>query len=251
MLKEKSPLSPLRHSGFLPKKPVHIGCVTVCSSCSLTSVQILYSSGDKPRWQFLFAPLNFFRTLEPVMEEVEGKLKVFFSQGGFKQTLLPMKTFFSTTLFLAVPLELWRSTEHLLFWLIKQREWKSKYVILRETSFKNQEVVANTSSTSFSWDALSKRKLCFLEEKFSVLPQLLIAVTSWIIWNMLCQNISAAKKNVNVKSNKKRLLSISNAVVLLNCVILQSSSLDSTFLKIKHRISSFPQAKLKIGYWIT
>lgn len=71
-----------------PKKPVHVGCVTVCSSWS----QMLYSSGDKPGKQFLFALLKFFRILEPVMEGVEGKLKIFaheeisrklFCQGNF------------------------------------------------------------------------------------------------------------------------------------------------------------------------
>lgn len=57
--------------------------------------------------------------------------------------------------------------------------------------------------------------------------------------------------NVNVKSNKNRLLRVPNAHVLLNNMILQSSSLASALLKVKHTISSFPQVKLKVGYWIT
>lgn len=57
--------------------------------------------------------------------------------------------------------------------------------------------------------------------------------------------------SVNMKNNINRLLSVPNAVVLLNHMILQSSSLDSTLLKVKHTISSFPQVKPKVGYWIT
>lgn len=60
-----------------------------------------------------------------------------------------------------------------------------------------------------------------------------IAVTSWIIENILWR-ISLLLKR---KSNKKRLLSIPNDFVLMNYVILQFSPLDSAFLKVRLVIS--------------